>query len=519
MKEVGFITGAVKQMEFNVLLADRSIGRGSYLKIKHDVEGWVLTRIDTMKRYLDDFDEEKTQAKVRTIGFRDGVSVMTPKTPFNPNSKVYLADEKLITSVLGLSKQRKGSIYLGLLEGHDIPVFLDADRLIEKHMSVLAKTGAGKSYTVAVIIEELMKTGTPIVIIDPHGEYGSLTMENDDYDSMQKYDVQVHSYSDQLTEYAPNTSVNENAKKLTLKADFTVMDLIEFMPIRLSDRQKGVLYSALDDMVEGAYTLTDLIKRIEEEPTRLKWKILEGLEALQKSGVFDGKPVNYSDLVKPNRASIINMKGVDPHVQKLIVAKLTQDIYEQVTIGKLPKLFYLVEEAHNFCPERGFGNVMSSNILRVIASEGRKFGFRLGVVSQRPARIDKNVLSQCNTQIILTVSNPNDLRAIGQSIEGFTSGMEDEIKDLRVGHSMVVGDCVEQPIVVDVRTRETMHGGKYVPKPHEELMEGRKINNNNKKKTILKKNIYNQGNQESLKHKIIRTFLSPFYDFSEEKDK
>jgi DNA helicase HerA-like ATPase len=515
MDEVGVITGAVKQTEFNVLLSDRNIGRGSYLKIKHDVCGWVLARIETMKRYLDDFDEEQTLAKVRTIGYRDGVSVVMPKTPFKPNEKVYLADERIITSVLGLRKERKGSVYLGLLEGHDIPVYIDAEKLIEKHMSVLAKTGAGKSYTVAVVIEELLKTDTPVVIIDPHGEYGSLSMENDDYDAMTKYNIPVHSYSDQITEYAANTEINENAIKLSLKPDFTVMDLIGFMPIRLSDRQKGVLYTALEDMDPGSYTMTDLITRIEEEPTKLKWKILEGLESLQSSGVFDGASIDYHDMVKPSRASIINLKGVDPHVQQLIVSKLTKDLFELVSLGRLPKLFYLVEEAHNFCPERGFGSVISSEIFRIVASEGRKFGFRLGVVSQRPARIDKNVLSQCNTQVILTVSNPNDLRAIGQSIEGFTSGMEDEIKELRVGYAMVVGDCVEQPIVVDIRTRETKHGGRYLPKPvageHTLVRKPRKSRPVKTRSRIVLDGFF------ILLKRVLRGFLGIFLEFRKEK--
>ncbi|MFH1403770.1 MAG: ATP-binding protein [Candidatus Altiarchaeota archaeon] len=516
MDEVGFIKGAVKQTEFNVLLSDHKIGRGSYLKIKHDVCGWVLARIETLKRYLDDFDEEQTIARVRTIGYREGPSVVMPKTPFKPNEKVFMADDRIITSVLGLRKDRDNSIYLGLLEGHDIPVYLDSRKLIEKHMSVLAKTGAGKSYTVAVIIEELLKTDTPIVVIDPHGEYGSLSMENDDYDSMTKYDVQVHSYSSQITEYAVNTDINENAEKLSLKPDFTVMDLIGFMPIQLSDRQKGVLYSALEDLEPGRYTMKDLIRRIDEEPTKLKWKILEGLESLQVSGVFDGTPVDYGDLVKPGRAAIINLKGVDPHVQQLVVARMTKDLFEQVSIGRLPKLFYLVEEAHNFCPERGFGNVMSSEIFRTIASEGRKFGFRLGVVSQRPARIDKNVLSQCNTQVILTVTNPNDLKAIGQSIEGFTPGMEDEIKELRVGYAMVVGDCVEQPIIVDVRARETKHGGKYVPKPGDEKKKPPKYEKKRPGPKGSKAVIEKSG---GLLKRLSKAFIGLFVEFKKEEEK
>jgi DNA helicase HerA-like ATPase len=86
----------------------------------------------------------------------------------------------------------------------------------------------------------------------------------------------------------------------------------------------------------------------------------------------------------------------------------------------------------------------------------------LCVVSQRPARIDKNVLSQCNTQIILKITNPNDLRAISQSIEGFSNDLEDEIKQLQPGVSLIVGEVVEQPIIVNIRVKRSQHGGGSV---------------------------------------------------------
>jgi len=122
----------------------------------------------------------------------------------------------------------------------------------------------------------------------------------------------------------------------------------------------------------------------------------------------------------------------------------------------------IVEEAHNYCPERGFGNSVSSSMLRTVASEGRKFGMGLCVVSQRPAKIDKNIISQCNTNIILKVTNPNDLKAIIQSVEGLTTNTADEIQRLPIGVALISGASMQVPIMVDIRTRETSHGGKSV---------------------------------------------------------
>ena len=57
---------------------------------------------------------------------------------------------ELVASTLGLTR---GNVYIGLLEGQRIPVRLDANTLVQKHCSILARTGSGKSYTAGVIRE------------------------------------------------------------------------------------------------------------------------------------------------------------------------------------------------------------------------------------------------------------------------------------------------------------------------------------------------------------------------------
>jgi uncharacterized protein len=461
--DIGQLTGSVKPSEFDLKLRDKTVGKGAFIKVKHPVHGFILARIDSLKTYMDDFDESETQAHAFTVGYFENGQVLTPRTPFNPNEKVFPADRKIISDVLSLGHRREGSIYLGLLEGSDIPVYLEIKKTIGKHVSVLAKTGAGKSYAVAVMLEELLKNNVPIVVIDPHGEYSSLCVDNDDYDGMLRYSVQVRNYSDQVLEYTTDATVNPNSRRFFLRAGFTMEEMIDLMPITLTEKEKSVLYTKLQETIKDYgedYTLMDLMEKIEEESTKYKWKVLDGLGELKKSGVFDGQPTPYGQLVADKRCSIINLKGTDPRIQQLVVARLTRELFHMRTVGKIPELFYLVEEAHNFCPERGFGDVMSSTILRTVAGEGRKFGFHLCVVSQRPARIDKNVLSQCTTQIILKVTNPNDLGAIRHSIEGFTAGMEEEIQNLNVGHALVVSEVLKQPITVDIRTRETKHGAR-----------------------------------------------------------
>ncbi len=168
-----------------------------------------------------------------------------------------------------------------------------------------------------------------------------------------------------------------------------------------------------------------------------------------------------SELVSAGRASIVNLKGVPPEMQEVVVYKIVNDLFMERKKGNIPPFFLIVEEAQNFCPERSFGEKKSSAILRQVASEGRKFGLGLAVISQRPARLDKSVISQCRTHIILRLSNPNDLRAVSTSVEGLTAETDREIQHLPIGTAIVTG-VVDTPLFVNVRPRKTRHGGEAV---------------------------------------------------------
>ncbi len=482
MAVVGMIFGEVGYGDFNFLVAKgATVERGTYVKVKHENYGWVLAKVVEIKRYHDLYSlsaitgaaepkstEERIIAKARVIGYLDEKGILNqPRIPFKPGEKVFEADSGIIKKTLRLNSKR--GVYLGLLAGQkeSIPVYLDPNKLFQKHISVLAKTGAGKSYTVGVLIEELIEQKVPVVVIDPHGEYSSLRYPNDrkaEIELMDKFNIKPKGYPN-VVEYSPQLNVNpQSDRKLTLALEeLSYSELLEIFPVKLTSAQEALLYEALNVVkTYGSYTLEDIMRLVEESDSKAKYRVITGLEMLKESGIFEGKPVSTRELVRKGVVSIINLRGVAPEIQDVVVSRLATRIFEDRKVGKIPPLFFLIEEAHNFAPERGFGNRISTKILRTIASEGRKFGLSLCVVTQRPARIDKSVLSQCNTQIILKVTNPNDLKAIAQSIESFTQDLEEEIKQLEPGKALIVGEAVEQPIFVEVRVRRSKHGGAGV---------------------------------------------------------
>ncbi|RLI95824.1 MAG: hypothetical protein DRO99_05320, partial [Candidatus Aenigmatarchaeota archaeon] len=423
-----------------------------YVSIKDPEGRWILACIDSVTRY-----EKKTMASARIIGYRDSRGFLkTPKIPFAPATPVFSAQKDFIRQTLGLGKS---GAYIGLLEGYDIKVSLDTNHMIRKHISILAKTGAGKSYAAGVLLEELAESRVPVVVIDPHGEYNTLRLSNKNKKEtkyMNRFGIEPKSYREQLMVFGISSG-----KTLRLNSKLKADEIFSMLPASLSSTQKGLLFSALRNLEGKDYTLRDIIEEVANTNSQAKWNLVSMLEFLDGTKLFSANPTLPHDIVQPDKISVIDLKEERPEIQQIVAMKLIEDLFRARKHGKIPPFLLMIEEAHNFCPERGFGEVASSRIIRTVASEGRKFGFGLCIVTQRPARVDKSVLSQCNTQIILKVTNPNDLKAITDSVEGVTPGLREEIKDLPVGVAMIVG-VTDHPLVIDIRVRRTQHGGEAI---------------------------------------------------------
>jgi DNA helicase HerA-like ATPase len=450
--------------------------KNDYVQVPHESCGLVLGRIDELERKTDlsleraqelsagmDVDvQEKVSAVISIIGYRDRRHLLqVPHTPFRAGEMVFRADEKLITKVLGLKHDEKKGAYIGMLQGHDLRIYVDINSIVQKHMSVLAKTGGGKSYVTGVVIEELMKHKVTCVIIDPHGEYSSL--KHGGKASDERFGVSPADYGDTIMEFSPDTKINPHAKPLRFTlANLEAREILELTNLKNVRANLTSLRRALDVLRSSGkeYNISDLINMLENDSDGGNYSLIKELEYLKDVDIFAREGTRIDQLVAKGKTTIINLKGTPPDIQELIVNRLATAIFHLRKLNKLPPLMMVVEEAHNFCPQQG--QAASSKIFRTVASEGRKFGLGILIVTQRAAKIDKNVLSQCNTQIILKVTNPNDLKAIVSSVEGLTSGLAEEVQNLPIGVAVICGGKYSMPILVEVRPRETKHGGESV---------------------------------------------------------
>ena len=449
---LGNIIGKITTTHFNFEI-ERETKKFEFVQVYHKLYNYVLCQVIEIERNSKDIAKCVILGRIDEKGNIKGIRV-----PFENNAEVLKAENSLIKKVIQLDSKKDASAFLGKLDGRNINVYLQLQKLLTKHVAVLAKSGAGKSYCVGVLIEEIINKKIPLLIIDPHGEYSSLKLANDNIKEVESIkELGLTPQGFKIKEYG-DTKVNPEIIPLRLNNNLTSNEIIHLLP-KLSSNQQSLLYGAIKELDE--INFTNLLLSLDREENNAKWGIINVITYLKDMELFSENFTPYQELVKPGNCSVINLKGISPDAQEIIIYKLLKDLFELRKKNIVAPFFLVLEEAHNYCPERNFGETKASKIIRTIASEGRKFGLGLCLVSQRPARVDKSVLSQCTTQIIMKVTNPNDLKAITNSVEGITSESINEIQSLPIGTALVTG-IVDIPLFVNVRARMSKHGGNAV---------------------------------------------------------
>jgi len=194
--------------------------------------------------------------------------------------------------------------------------------------------------------------------------------------------------------------------------------------------------------------------------------------------VFD--PHSHLDLreiLRPGQCTVLQINEVDERDQQVIVATLLRRIYRarmDTERGKVHEgderhlpypAFVLIEEAHHFAPHGG--EVVTTNILKQVLAEGRKFGIGVGLISQRPGKLDPDVLSQCLTQCIMRIVNVVDQQSVAAAVEGVGRELLENLPALSKGQAIISGAAVNTPVICRVRPRVTPHGGESKDAPDE----------------------------------------------------
>ncbi len=428
---------------------------------------------------------------VETIGFFSEAmnDFVNPRIPPTPGQPVYLASNEMLARMLSpKQKGEHGGAHIGSLltrKRDEVPVVLSVKDVVSTHLAILASTGAGKSYAAGVLIEELMApyNRAAVLIVDPHGEYNTLQ--------------EIHQHRLFVKDdYKPEVKIYTHEKIKVRISTLTEADIVYLLP-EMTEKMRTFLSQAFRALINtkgkgerGLWGFNDLLNevlglRYEDEQGKgggnvstidgLEWRLRRRFE--QSKTFSDHEHIPLQDLFKPGQCTVLQLSDIDENEQQVIVGALLRrtnkarvaTVRDNAIDGDesyLPyPVFVLLEEAHRYAPAGT--KVVSTDILKQILSEGRKFGVGIGLITQRPGKLDQDVLSQCMTQFIMRIVNPIDQQTIASSVEGAGRRLLDELPALTKGQVIVSGVAVNTPVLCAVRQRITTHGGETIDAPGE----------------------------------------------------
>ncbi len=374
--------------------------------------------------------------------------------------------------------------------------FLDGDKLFQRHAVIVGSTGSGKSWCVAKIIEQIAKLPMAnSILFDIHGEYSG---ENFKADGIQHfrianpsdlrkkgnltngvlmlpywlltYEEMLAMLLDRSDSNAPNqamlfskTVFTEKQKYLDEINDIVFKDSITIdspVPYKI-ENVLNELRRLDEEMVTGSRgdkqgpffgKLTRFIQRLEakKQDKRLGFLFQISYDELQLDWLNDFcSALMHGSGLNDKRAGvkIIDFSEVPSDVLPLViglVARIVFSVQQWTTKENQHPICLLCDEAHLYIPERTNQDSASELGLKSferIAKEGRKYGVSLTVISQRPAEVNRTVLSQCNNFISLRLSNAEDQAVIKRLLPENLIGLTEVLPILDIGEALIVGDA------------------------------------------------------------------------------
>jgi len=410
--------------------------------------------------------------------------------------KVFEIDiSKDLKSIFGVVSP-EGIIWYGSLLGYvnaPIPLTIEA---IPMHFAIFGVTGSGKSYDVGALIEELVKIpagenttlSIPMVIIDANADYI-------DYHEYFKKRGRFGSCPSVTRYVFPNSPImktyQSHVRPIAINLNnLSLRDLAELIVTYYSGGQKNELQVAgieilIDNMIargditegnfQNVFTNPDAFDRARARLAALSHRntpihsataaaIQRGLnkfrEIENQHGLLSAKPSMENDfiddLTSNREIAIIDFSadgapGIPLSVKQLVISYISSILFRRFTYYKTERqeryLIFLIEEAQNYCPNLrryDVGYSLAREKMGMIATQGRKFGLSLGLVSQRPSFIDPVVLSMCNTFFIHRIA-PDDMSFIVRACGGLPSSLERRLTRLELGEVIVNGQMNVNP--------------------------------------------------------------------------
>jgi len=399
-----------------------------------------------------------------------------------PQQTVYLTPKRELRFIYGHGKGP--SVHLGEHVGTGgTKCYAEMNELLGKHTAILGSTGSGKSGTVAAVVHSLLEWGTEaglaswkprIVVLDPHNEYSAAfpnhqKLSTDNGSLILPYWLLNFTETVALmigkTEFVATSQAN-NVKTALLQARIAGAGVLGL------DAKKITVDSPVP------YKLATFIKIVTDAKNLLSASkqdshnsILEKLDILVRDArvgflmkEWDGAaedpfPRILSQLVGDGpQPRIVDLSGVPNEVAGVTSAVIARTLFnlkvwQTADERQSDPVLLVCEEAHRYVPNRGEAQYEAAQeAIRRIAKEGRKYGLGLLLVSQRPSEVEATVLSQCNSWIILRITNDADREHVRAILPDSMVGLTKMLSGLRRQEAIFVGQAAILPSRILIRS-------------------------------------------------------------------
>ena len=446
LSEVTFISNKMPQV-------------GQYVTIEYEGKK-VLGMVENLVRGNDalnvDINDFKAIQKISRLGAEDNYirgkvkilgdvndDLKLPRTPATPGTEIHLADAEVLEEIFRV----KNPIKLGsLVNQAEVDVNVDANPILSRHLAILAMTGAGKSNTVSVLIDQLLSYNVPVFVFDMHGEYKGAEFPNGKVNVIRpKINPRFMTIWElkRLVNIPSNAYIQERHFRRAFKK---AQKLIE-------DGEEGK-----NDFLKSMYDILE-VDSLEENSDKQIVDVMNKIDdAMDRySNLFDQYAGNILTSIKKAHVNVLDLSQVDESVASVLVSHILRNSLQRsknaANEGDKEKLlensvFYILEEAHILAPNKRDSD--SKRWIQRVAREGRKFGLGLCLVSQSPKTVDHDALSQMNNMIILRLVEPEDQRHVQSASESLSQDLINQLPSLNVGEAIVLGLMSKVPTLVKI---------------------------------------------------------------------
>lgn len=426
------------------------------------------------------------------LGIRSNVFKRTLESVPEIDADCYIMKDEMLTSFMSVISQEGAEAQYPLCMGSyaisdEAKAWIDGNKLFQRHAVITGSTGSGKSYTVAVLVEQIASLpSSDAVVFDVHGEYSTLAHPNIKHyrvagpsDSvggnilflpywLLSYEEMLSLVLDRSDSNAPNQAMLFNKYVVKGKQELlheigqdSIAEAITVdSPIPFSIEKLIDTLQALDiEEVPGARAgttkhgdyfgkLTRFVQRLDAkikdkrlnfmfspDEALLKYEYLNTLcETLLLSASNGGgvKIIDFSEVPSDILPLIISL-----------VARLIFTVQQWTDREKIHPIAIFCDEAHLYLPQnvQKSSDQASVDNFERIAKEGRKYGVGLVVVTQRPSEVSRTILSQSGNFIAMRLTNAEDQSIIKKLLPDSLGNFADLLPVLDIGEALVVGDA------------------------------------------------------------------------------